>query len=210
VSAAAGGGPVGLVTGGASGIGLAIARHWIRRGVRVAVVDREGLDDATLEARCTGTVDTCRYHAADVRDHARAREIVQAVVAHFGRLDYVVANAGITRDAMVWRMSEADWDDVIGVNLKGAFNYASAAAPVMRPAGVTVNVVAPGLINTTLTKQLPEDVRERAVNESALARAGEPADVAEAVDWLCGEGSRHVTGVVLRVDGGQMLAAKRK
>jgi len=243
---------VGLVTGGARGIGLAIVRAWARRGVAAAVVDCDPHGEARVREACASHGIAHAYWIADVRDHVRAEAVVGDVVERFGRLDYLVLNAGITRDRVSWKMSEAEWDDVIAVNLKGAFNYVRAAVPRLRAqdsgrivfvssinglrgkfgqanyaaskaaligyartlalelgaSGITVNVVAPGMIRTGMTEGLPAAVRERALAESPLGRLGEPSDVAEVVDFLCRDESRHVTGAVLRVDGGQALAAE--
>ncbi len=245
-------GKVALVTGGGRGIGAAIARTLAHEGCDVAVVDR-AVDDA---ARATGrTIEAAGRRAllleADVRDFAAAEAAVGRVVRELGRLDVLVANAGVTADAMSWKMTEEQWDTVLDVNLKGCFAYARAAAPVLRrndggsggrivfiasvnalrgkigqanyaasKAGVvalglalarelgrsdvTVNVVAPGMIRTAMTAALPEAVVQRAVDESALGRIGEPEDVASAVAYLCSAAARHVTGTVLRVDGGQL------
>ncbi len=244
--------PVGLVTGGGRGIGLAIAGAWARRGVSVAAVDCDPDGAERLQAACAPHAAPHVFYDADVRDHRRAREVVDDTVRRFGRLDYVVCNAGITRDHVLWKMEEAEWDEVIAVNLKGAFNYVRAAAPhlierragrvvfissinglrgkfgqanyaaskagliglaralalELGPRGVTVNVVAPGFVRTEMTRTLPPDVIERARTESALKRAAEAEDVANAVEFLCQDGARHLTGVVLRVDGGQALAAE--
>lgn len=241
---------VGLVTGGARGIGLAIARLWARRGASVAVVDRNPEGERAVKETC-GDVPVA-YYEADVRDHGRALEIVNDAVSRLGGLDYAVLNAGVTRDRVSWKMSEEEWDEVIGVNLKGAFNYARAAAPVLRsqgsgaivfvssinglrgkfgqsnyaaskaalvglartlalelgPSGVTVNVVAPGMVRTAMAAALPDSVVERARSESPLQRIAEPEDVAQAVCFLCGPEARHITGALLRVDGGQAMAAE--
>ncbi len=188
---------------------------------------------------------------ADVRDFAAAEAAVAQAVATFGRLDILVGNAGLAADAMSWKMTEAQWDEVLDVNLKGCFAYARAAAPVLRErrdggarvvfiasinglrgkagqanyaaskagvvalgktlarelgrAGVTVNVVAPGMVRTPLTAALPGEVVQRAVDESALGRIAAPEDIADAVTFLCSARARHVTGAVLRVDGGQNI-----
>jgi acetoacetyl-CoA reductase/3-oxoacyl-[acyl-carrier protein] reductase len=157
-------------------------------------------------------------------------------------------NAGISRDAPSWKLAEADWREVLDVNLTGAFAYARAAAGVMRPrgtgamvfvssinglrgkfglagysaskagllglvrtlarelgpSGIRVNAVAPGFILTDLTSKLDPRHLERAREEAALGRIGEPEDVAEAVSFLASPRARHVTGEVLRVDGGQL------
>jgi NAD(P)-dependent dehydrogenase (short-subunit alcohol dehydrogenase family) len=244
--------PAGLVTGGGRGIGLGIAEAWARRGVAVAAVDSDPDGAERLRAACASHAAPHAFYDADVRDHRRAREVVEDAIHRFGRLDYLVCNAGITRDRVLWKMDEAEWDEVIAVNLKGAFNYVRAAAPhlierragrvvfissinglrgkfgqtnyaaskagligfaralalEMGPRGVTVNVVAPGFVRTAMTGSLPADVIERAGAESALKRVAEVEDIARAVEFLCTDGGRHVTGVVLRVDGGQAMAAE--
>jgi acetoacetyl-CoA reductase/3-oxoacyl-[acyl-carrier protein] reductase len=161
----------------------------------------------------------------------------------------VVNNAGITDDAVIWKMSAEAWRRVIEVNLTGSFLVLRAAVPAMRrsgwgrivqiasingergkagqanyaaskaglialtktaarelgPKGITVNAVAPGFIETPMTARLPDEVRRRAVDESALGRTGRPEDVAAVVVFLCSEAAGHITGQVIRVDGGQYL-----
>jgi len=239
-----------LVTGGARGIGAAIAVALAKEGCDVAVVDRAVDDGARTVARAIEAAGRrALVIAADVRDFAAAEAAVAQTVAAFGRLDILVGNAGLAADAMSWKMTEAQWDEVLDVNLKGCFAYARAAAPVLRErkdgrvvfiasinalrgkagqanyaaskagvialgktlarelgrSGVTVNVVAPGMVRTPLTASLPGEVLQRAVDESALGRIATPDDIADAVTFLCSERARHVTGVVLRVDGGQNI-----
>jgi len=241
-------GKAAIVTGGRGGIGAAIAIALAREGCDVAVVDRVTDDVAHAVAR--GVEAAGRRSAlfeADVRDFAAAESVVARTVAAFGRLDILIGNAGVTADAMSWKMSEEQWDTVLDVNLKGCFAYARAAAPVLRErrsgrmvfiasinglrgkagqanyaaskagvvalgktlarelgrSGVTVNVVAPGMVRTALTEALPADVVQRAVDESQLGRIATPEDIADAVVFLCSERARHVTGAVLQVDGGQ-------
>jgi Dehydrogenases with different specificities (related to short-chain alcohol dehydrogenases) len=159
-----------------------------------------------------------------------------------------VCNAGITRDAMIWKMTEEAWDQVIDVNLKGCFTYCRAVAGLFRtqqhgrivniasinglrgkagqanyaaskagimaltrtlarelgPKGVNVNCVAPGMVRTEMAAKLPPAVLEKAIAETALGRIAEPEDVARVVVFLCSEAARHITGEVIRVDGGQL------
>jgi 3-oxoacyl-[acyl-carrier protein] reductase len=239
-----------LVTGGARGIGAAIAVALAKEGCDVAVVDRAVDDGARTVARAIEAAGRrALVIAADVRDFAAAEAAVAQTVAAFGRLDILVGNAGLAADAMSWKMTEAQWDEVLDVNLKGCFAYARAAAPVLRErkhgrvvfiasinglrgkagqanyaaskagvialgktlarelgrSGVTVNVVAPGMVRTPLTASLPGEILQRAVDESALGRIATPDDIADAVTFLCSERARHVTGAVLRVDGGQNI-----
>jgi len=127
-----------LITGGMSGIGLATAQAFARGGDRVSVADTaESPAGREVVRQSRG-----RYFAADVSDFARAQAVVEELATAEGRLDVLVNNAGISRDHVLWKMSEADWDAVLAVDLKGAFNYLRAAAPVLRrqKSGKVVNV----------------------------------------------------------------------
>jgi len=241
-------GTVALVTGGRRGIGAAVARTLAAEGSDVAIVDREADADADAVMRDVGAHGRrSLLLPADVRDVAAAERIVATVVERLGRLDILVCCAGITADGMVWKLTEARWDDVLDVNLKGCFAYTRAAAAVFKAqrAGrivhvasinglrgkpgqanyaaskggviaftkavaremgrydVTVNAIAPGMIGTDMTRALPGEVLERAVQESALGRIGEPEDCATLVAFLCSARARHITGAVVTVDGGQ-------
>ena len=237
-----------IVTGGRSGIGAAIALGLAHEGCDIAVVDRV-VDDRARELARGIEAAGCRAQLleADVRDFAAAEAVVADAVKAFGRLDILVGNAGVTADALSWKMTEEQWDTVLDVNLKGCFAYARAAAPVLRErrggrivfiasinglrgksgqanyaaskagvialgktlarelgrSNVTVNVVAPGMVRTGMTEALPGEVVQRAVDETVLGRIATPEDIADAVVFLCSERARHVTGAVLRVDGGQ-------
>jgi 3-oxoacyl-[acyl-carrier protein] reductase len=121
---------VALVTGGAAGIGAAIVRGLAREGCAVAIVDRNPPAEPPADLLALGR--PARVYAADVSDFALAEQIVESVRRDFGRLDVLVCNAGITDDAVTWKMSEAQWDRVLAVNLKGCFNYCRAAAAVFK------------------------------------------------------------------------------
>ncbi len=228
-----------FVTGGARGIGRAVvealaADAWVA-AADVAFPTPAGPADLEI--------------TVDVRDAAAVTAAVERVAKERGGLDWLVCCAGIVRDRVSWKMSDAEWSDVLAVNLTGAFHAARAAAPHLRrsPCGrivfvssingvrgnfgqanyaaskagliglartlalelardrVTVNVVAPGFIATDMTRSLPEDVHERAVQRTPLARIGRPAEVAAAIRFLCSEAAGFTTGVVLPVDGGQLL-----
>jgi 3-oxoacyl-[acyl-carrier protein] reductase len=186
---------------------------------------------------------------SDVRDFAAAELRVQETIATLGRLDVLVCNAGITADGLAWKLTEAQWDDVIDVNLKGYFNYNRAAAAVFKDQrrgrivnvasinglrgkhaqtnysaskggiiamskalarelgkfNVTVNVIAPGMVLTTMAEQLPPEFLEQATDETVLGRLTSPAGCADAVLFLASERARHITGDVLKVDGGQYI-----
>lgn len=244
-------GKAALVTGARRGIGAAVARALAAEGCDVAIVDRETDALADAVARDIGALGRrALVLPADVRDPAAAQQAVTAATAQFGRLDILVCCAGITADGMVWKLSEAQWDDVVDVNLKGCFTFTRAAAAVFRAQragrlvyvasinglrgkpgqanyaaskggviaftkavaremgryGVTVNAIAPGMIDTDMTRALPPEVLERAVQEAALGRLGDPDDCAQLVAFLCSDRARHITGTVVAVDGGQLMA----
>ncbi len=243
-------GRVALVTGAGRGIGATIATSLAGEGCPVALVDLAGHDQAQLlAARLRSEGRPALAIEADVTSLDQAEAAVTRTVEELGGLDILVCNAGITRDGVVWKLTEAAWDQVLAVNLKGCFTFCRAVAPRFRaqqrgrivtvasingirgkagqanyaaskagvialtktvarelgPAGVTVNCVAPGLVATGMTADLPAAVRERALAESALGRAGTPEDVAAVVTFLCSGPARHLTGTVIRVDGGQYM-----
>lgn len=241
---------VALVTGAGRGIGAAVARALAADGFHLALLDVElsgGVREVADEAEELGV--GAEVVECDVRDAEGTAEAVRSAVADFGGLHAVVCNAGITRDAVSWKMADAEWDEVLAVNLKGAFNVVRAAVPALRDAGwgrivavssinglrgkfgqtnysaskagliglmkslarevgafgITVNVVAPGMVATEMTKELPESVVEAARAEGVLGRLVSPAEVASAVAFLCSERAGAITGETLRVDGGQYI-----
>lgn len=243
-------GRVALVTGAAAGIGAAVAGRLADEGCDVALVDLPGAPGTAVVTRAVEAAGRrATAHDADVADFALAERVVADVVAAHGRLDVLVCCAGVADDAVSWKMTEAQWDRVLAVNLKGCFNYGRAAAARMKQAGggrivnvasinglrgkvgqanyaaskagvialsktlarelgrygVTVNVIAPGMVRTGMSAALPPEVVEKAVGESLLGRLAEPADCAAVVAFLCGGEARHLTGQVVRVDGGQYL-----
>ena len=232
-------GRVALVTGAGGGIGAATARMLLGHGARVLAVDLPGRPGPQ------GTTSL----ACDLADAAAVQRLVDGVRAEPGRLDVLVHAAGITADAMLWKMEADAWRRVMAVNVEAAFlllhgfaplwraqggaavvlvssingargkagqaNYAASkaalealgktAAREMGRQGVRVNAVAPGWIDTDMTRAIPEEFRKRALDETALGRVGEPDDVARVILFLASDLSRHVTGQVLRADGGQVI-----
>jgi len=241
---------VAIVVGGAAGIGGAAAVALAREGCHVSIVDRRPPEEAAETVRAVQDAGRrARYVVADVRDAAGPERVAAEVAAADGRLDILVYSAGIRADAVGWKMTPAQWDDVIAVNLTGCFHWNRAAAIRLRDRGwgrivnvasinglrgkfgqsnyaaskggmialtktlarelggkgVTVNAVAPGMVRTPMTASLPEKVLADAAAETLVGRIAEPEDCAAAIAYLCSEGARHVTGHVLKVDGGQYL-----
>ena len=236
-----------LVTGGARGIGRAVVEELVRSGARVAFTYRSSAEEAEkLRAQLAESGADVFALQADAGAADAAQRSVQAVTDAWGSLDILVNNAGITRDTLMLRMSEDDWDIVIDTNLKGVFNYCKAAyRPMMRQragrivnissivgivgnpgqanyaaskAGiigfskslakelggrnVTVNVVAPGYVETDMTEAMPGSAREAMLAGVPLGRAGAPEDIAAAVGFLVSDAAGYITGTVLQVDGG--------
>jgi len=224
-----------LVTGGNRGIGFAIAETFLAQGHRVAVTARSG-------AGPTGSLTV----TADVTDGESLDCAIAEVEAALGPIEVLVANAGITKDTLLLRMSDEDFEDVINTNLVGVFrvtkrciksmlkakfgriimissvvglygspgqvNYASSKAALVGFArsltrelgsrGITTNVVAPGFINTDMTKALPEDQQQQYLSSIPAGRFAEPSEVASAVAWLASDESGYISGAVIPVDGG--------
>jgi 3-oxoacyl-[acyl-carrier protein] reductase len=243
-------GKASIVTGGSLGIGAAIALDLARNGADVALNYRKHKEEAeNIIAEIEKMGRKGLAVRADVSSYQDAQNMVTEVKEHFGRLDILVCNAGINWDGVIWKMAEDQWDTVIGINLKGYFNYIRAVSPIFREqksgkivnvtsinglrgkfgqsnytaskAGIigltktvarelgkysiNVNSVAPGLIETDMMKEAPQNVKDAALQEIVLGRLGQPEEVANVVTFLCSEAARHITGEVLRVDGGQYI-----
>lgn len=224
-----------LVTGGNRGIGAAIAEAFVAAGDRVAVASRSGSAPAgahgfICDVASTESVDTC----------------FDTVEQQLGPVEVVVANAGITKDGLLMRMSDDDIDAVLNTNLFGAVriarratksmlrqkqgriiligsvvgllgsagqvNYAASKSGLVGVArslarevgsrGITINVIAPGFVETDMTADLPDDRKQQIINSVPLGRYAQPAEVAEVAVFLASAGAGYITGAVVPVDGG--------
>lgn len=243
-------GKVAVVTGAAQGIGQEVAICLARYGADVVVADLD-------VERCQETVDGVQKagkQAMPLKVNVAVWDEVKAMTDHvlkaWGHVDILVNNAGITRDGLLMRMKQEDWDVVLKVNLTGTFhctkavlpsmskqrygrminiasivgvignigqaNYAASKAAVIgltktvareyASRMVTVNAVAPGFIDTAMTQNLPQEVKEALLHQIPSRRLGQPSDVAEAVCFLASEGAGYITGQVLHVNGGMHMA----
>jgi len=244
---------VALVTGGSRGLGRAIALAYARQGADVGVNYRGNADAAAAvvtEIRAMG-----RGAIAIQGDTSAGREaceaIVKAALDEFGKIDILVNNAGITRDNLMMRMDEEEWQSVIDTNLSGPFwmtraiarpmlkaragriinmssvagrmgnvgqaNYASAKAGLigltksvareLASRGITCNAIAPGLIETELTADIPQAARDFVINSTPLGYVGSVEDVAAAAVYFASDEARYITGQVLGVDGGMAMGS---
>ncbi|HEX6655792.1 MAG TPA: 3-oxoacyl-[acyl-carrier-protein] reductase [Candidatus Limnocylindria bacterium] len=246
-------GKVALITGGSRGLGRAIAVAYARQGADVAVNYRgnqAAADEAVAEIRAAG-----RSSEAIQGDTSAGREaceaIVKAATDAFGKVDILVNNAGITRDNLLMRMDEEEWNAVLATNLAGPFwmtraisrpmmkarsgriiNMSSAAGRMGNPGqanysaakagligltkttarelasrGITCNAIAPGLIETDLTSDLPVAATQALTDLTPLGYVGSVDDVAAAAVYFASDEARYVTGQVLGVDGGIVMGA---
>ena len=243
-------GKTALVTGASRGIGRAIAIRLASEGAAVAINYAGNVKAAEeVKAVIEAAGGRAMLVQADVADSTAVDAMIKAVIEAFGQIDILVNNAGITRDGLLMRMKEEDWDAVINTNLKGIFhctkavsklmmkkrygrivnmasvvglignagqsNYAAAKAGVigfsksmareLASRGITVNMVAPGFIDTDMTAVLPDKVREAMVADIPLGKIGTPENVAAAVVFLVSDQASYITGQTINVDGGMVM-----
>ncbi len=213
-------GQVALVTGASRGIGRAIAESLARAGARVACIATSEANAAETAKACSALQDGAKAYGVDVADTDAVAALVKAVTSEFGGIDILVNNAGITRDQLLMRMSEDDFDRVI-INIAsvvgvtgnaGQANYAASKAGVigltksaakeLSGRGVTVNAIAPGFIATDMTADIPENERTKLTSAIPLGRMGSADDIAAATLFLAGPTGSYITGQTLIVDGG--------
>ena len=243
-------GKTALVTGASRGIGRAIAIALAEGGANVAV-NYSGSEAAAAET--VQAIEALGKKAIMIKANVGKADqfdaMVKEVINELGSLDILVNNAGITRDNLIMRMKEEEFDEVIETNLKGVFNgikavtrsmmkqrsgriinissvvgvlgnpgqanYVAAKAGVigltkasakeLASRGITVNCIAPGFIQTDMTDQLPDEMKESLAAQIPLAKLGQASDIANAVRFLASDAASYMTGQTVHVDGGMYM-----
>lgn len=240
-------GQVALVSGASRGIGSAVAKTLAEHGAKV-------IGTATSEQGATAITQALSQFGAEGRvmnanEPDSIETLIDNIGKEYGTISILVNNAGITRDNLLMRMKEDEWDDIMNVNLKsvyrsskavlrgmmkaragriinissvvgvmgnaGQVNYAAAKAGIIGMSkslarevgsrGITVNCVAPGFIDTDMTRALPEEGRAALVENIALGRLGDVQDIADAVLFLASPSAKYITGQTLHVNGGMLM-----
>jgi len=241
---------VALVTGGARGIGREIALLLAKEGADLVIAD---VNMAEAEKTSRDIESLGRKSLAlqlDITSYDLVEEAMNKILDKFGRIDILVNNAGITKDNLLLRMSQAEWDAVLNVNLKGTFNctravsrlmikqrsgkiiniasiigiignvgqanYAASKAGIialtktaareLASRNINVNAVAPGFIQTEMTAKLPEELKEKMLAQIPLGKLGSPEDVAKLCLFLASSDADYITGQVVVIDGGMVMA----
>jgi 3-oxoacyl-[acyl-carrier protein] reductase len=242
-------GQTAVVTGGARGIGKEISLALAREGANIVIADliAEQSEETAEEIKkldCKALI-----QKVDVSKMADVENMVQNTINEFKTLDILINNAGVTRDTLLVRMKEEDWDFVMKVNLTGTFNCSKAAAKymmkqrkgrivniasivgVMGNAGqanysaskagiigltktsarelasrnITVNAVAPGFIDTEMTRSLNENIKQQLKEQIPVGKLGRPEDIANCIKFLVSDDASYITGQVIHVNGGMLM-----
>lgn len=241
---------VALITGAGRGIGAAIAKELASCGAYV-IINYSGNDETAKETllqveNLGGKGELCK---CDVSDFDEVEKMITGIISKHKRIDILVNNAGITKDNLVMKMSNEEFDKVIDVNLKGTFNtirhvsrymlkqrsgrivnmssvvgisgnagqvnYSASKAGVigitkstakeLASRNITVNAIAPGYIDTDMTRVLKDDIKSSIVNAIPLKRMGQVEDIAKTVAFIVSDNASYITGQVISVDGGMSI-----
>jgi len=240
---------VAIVTGGAQGIGKVVGNDLAKMGAHVVLgdVNLEGAEESAREIKENGgSASAVQLNVTSADD---VQKVFDSVSKDFKLVDILVNNAGVTRDGLLMRMKENDWDLVLDINLKGSFlctqqaakqmikqkagsivniasivglmgnagqaNYSASKAGLIgltkttarevAPRGIRVNAIAPGFIDTAMTQQLDDKVRQKLIEQIPLACLGQAQDIADSVSFLVSDRARYITGQVISINGGMLM-----
>lgn len=244
---------IALITGGIKGIGKATALTLASKGANIVLNYRKNSNNDEIALKLQKEIESLGVQVllakGDISNEEDVKEIFKLIKDHFGRLDILINNAGITRDNLIIRTKTEDFNQVIDANLKGTFlcmkyaskimikqkygriislssvtgiignpgqvNYAASKAGIIgmskslaKELGsrhITVNVVAPGFVETDMTKKLDQEYLENMIHHIPLERLGKPEDIAYAVAFLASDEASYITGHVLQADGGMAM-----
>ncbi len=237
-------GKVAVITGGARGIGEAMVKRFVEDGATVISLDLN-LEQVEATAKPLGAVGM----KCDVGNEAEVQAVFGEIIEKYGTIDILINNAGITRDAILHKMSDEYWNAVINVNLNSLFYCCKAVLPTMRKQGsgkiinlssssawgnagqtnysaskgavigftrslakesglknINVNCIAPAMIDTEMTRAMPEDVADMAVMLTPLGRKGQPSEVASVASFLASDDASFITGECIQTGGGFIMA----
>ena len=239
-----------VITGASRGIGKCIATKFAKEGANVVINYRNNEEEALkVKKELEDLGSQVLVVKADVSELEQAEKLIKEAKKEFGKVDILVNNAGITKDNLIIRMKEEDFDSVIKTNLKGAFNCLKEVTPIMlkqkygkivnmssvvgvvgnpgqvnycaSKAGligmtkslakeigsrnITVNAIAPGFIDTDMTKILSDDQKKKILSQIPLNKFGNVEDIANVALFLASENSNYITGQVIHVDGGMAM-----
>ena len=240
---------IALVTGAGRGIGKAIALSLAEEGYHIICVSRSESSCGAVAKEIESSGGSAEAHALDVSDASSVEKACEALLEKHGLINILVNNAGITKDNLVFRMGEEDWDAVLNTNLKSVFtfakhlarpmtrkrwgriiniasviglignagqaNYSAAKAGIIglskslakefAARNVTVNVVAPGFIETDMTSILSEEQKTSILGVIPMKRMGKASDISNITTFLASDKSDYITGQVFTIDGGMVM-----
>ena len=240
---------VALVTGASRGIGAAIAVELAKNNMLVIGTATSDKGVRSIEENFKLNHQKGIGLVLDVNDNNSIESLIKQVEENYGNIDILVNNAGITKDTLLMKMKDEDWDEVMNTNLKSVFklsqsvirkmiknrygriinissvvghsgnagqtNYTAAKAGMsgftkslaqeVGARGITVNCVAPGFIDTEMTRSLPEEYKNQLISKIPLGKLGSPNDIANAVAFLASENANYITGETLHINGGMLM-----
>lgn len=240
---------IAIVTGASQGIGKSISEIFSIAGAHVVCLARNEDRLRELVSEISTNGNSASYISCDVSDGNSIEDALKSVVKDYKQIDILVNNAGITKDSLILRMKEQNWDQVMNTNLKGAFystkivlrhmmkkkygriinitsivglqgnpgqsNYAASKAGLIgfsqsiakevASRGITVNCIAPGWIETEMTNDIPQDIKENIIRNIPMGKTGATEDIANTALFLSSKEAKYITGQTITVDGGRII-----